>query len=86
MRRAGNVWDNPAMESFVSTLKTERTAIKVYRTRNEARADIFDDIQRFYDPRRKHSKLGDLSPIEFEVAPCWLDLRSKKPAAAYSCS
>ena len=49
MSRAGNVWDNSAMESFFSTLKTERTASKVYRTRNEARADVFDYIERFYN-------------------------------------
>ena len=67
MSRAGNVWDNSAMESFFSTLKTERTAIKVYRTRNEARADMFDYIERFCNPRRRHSKLGYLSPMEFEA-------------------
>lgn len=67
MSRAGNVWDNPAMESFFSALKTERTARKVYRTRSEARADVFDDIERFYTPRRRHSKLGHLSPMEFEA-------------------
>ncbi len=56
--RAGNLWDNPAMESFFSTLKTERTARKVYRNRNDARADVFDYIERFYNPRRRHSKPG----------------------------
>ncbi|VDC19866.1 hypothetical protein XINFAN_00255 [Pseudogemmobacter humi] len=55
------------MESFFSTLKTERTAIKVYRTRNEARADVFDHIERFDNPRRRHSKPGYLSPMEFEL-------------------
>jgi putative transposase len=67
MSRAGNVRYNSAMESFFSSLKTERTARKVYRTRDEARADVFDYIERFYNPRRRHSKLGCLSPIEFEV-------------------
>ncbi|MBY0364113.1 MAG: IS3 family transposase [Phreatobacter sp.] len=66
MSRAGNVWDNSAMESFFSSLKTERTARKVYRTRDEARADVFDYIERFYNPRRRHSKLGYISPMEFE--------------------
>jgi putative transposase len=47
MSRAGEVWDNSAMESFFSSLKTERTARKVYRTRTEARADVFDYIERF---------------------------------------
>ncbi|WP_415836550.1 IS3 family transposase, partial [Palleronia rufa] len=53
MSRAGNVWDTSAMESFFSSLKSERTARKVYRTRNAARADIFDYIERFYNPRRR---------------------------------
>ena len=66
MSRAGNVWDNSAMESFFSSLKTERTAREVYRTRNAARADVFDYIERFYNPRRRHSKLGYLSPMAFE--------------------
>jgi putative transposase len=55
------------MESFFSTLKTERTARKVYCTGNEARPDVFDDIERFYNPPRRHSKLGYLSPMEFEA-------------------
>ena len=80
MSRAGNVWDRAmetplvrvtmarsAMESFFSSLKTERMARKVYRIRNEARADVFDYIERFYNPRRRHSKLGYLSPMEFEA-------------------
>jgi putative transposase len=54
MTRAGNVWDNSALESFFSSLKTERTARKVYRTQDEARADVFDYIERFYNPRRRH--------------------------------
>jgi putative transposase len=68
MSRSGNVWDNSAMESFFSSLKTERTAWKVYRTSDEARADIFDYIERFYNPRRRHSTLGYVSPVEFEEA------------------
>ena len=66
MSRSGNVWDNAAMESFFSTLKTERTERKVYRSRNQARADVFDFIERFYNPKRRHSTIGYLSPIEFE--------------------
>ena len=66
MSRSGNVWDNAAMESFFSTLKTERTAQKIYLSRNQARADIFDFIERFYNPKRRHSTIGYLSPIEFE--------------------
>jgi putative transposase len=66
MSRSGNVWDNAAMESFFSSLKTERTAGKVYRTRDQARADVFDYIERFYNSRRRHSTIGYLSPMEFE--------------------
>ena len=66
MSRSGNVWDNAAMESFFSTLKTERTEGKIYRTRDEARADVFDYIERFYNATRRHSTIGYLSPVEFE--------------------
>src|SRR5207248_11409325 len=66
MSRSGNVWDNAAMESFFSSLKTERTGRKTYRTRDEARADVFDYIERFYNPSRRHSTNGYLSPMEFE--------------------
>jgi len=66
MSRSGNVWDNAPMESFFSSLKTERTGRKLYRTRNEAKADVFDYIERFYNPKRRHSTIGYLSPVEFE--------------------
>jgi Integrase core domain len=46
---AGFRWHNAAMESFFSSLKTERTARKIYQTRNEAKADVFDYIERFYN-------------------------------------
>ncbi len=54
------------MESFFSSLKTERTALKDYRTRNDARADVFDYIETFYNPKRRHSTLGYLSPVAYE--------------------
>jgi putative transposase len=66
MSRSGNVWDNAAMESFFSSLKTERIARKVYRTRNEAKADVFDYIERFYNTIRRHSTIGYVSSVEFE--------------------
>jgi len=65
MSRSGNVWDYAATENFFSSLKTERTAGKLYRSRNEAKADVFDYIERFYNTRRRHSTLGYLSPMEF---------------------
>ena len=66
MSRSGNCWDNAAMESFFSSLKTERVARKTYRTRDQARADVFEYIERFYNPTRRHSTLGYLSPMDFE--------------------
>ena len=66
MSRSGNVWDNAAMESFFSSLKTERVGKKVYRTRDAARLDVFDYIERFYNTVRRHSTIGYLSPVEFE--------------------
>jgi putative transposase len=68
MSRAGEVWDNSAMESFFSSLKTERVARRVYRSREQARSDVFDYIERFYNPTRRHSTLGYISPIQFEKA------------------
>ncbi len=53
-------------ESFFSTLKTERVNRRVYRARDEARADVFDYIERFYNPHRRHSTLNFLGPVQFE--------------------
>jgi putative transposase len=66
MSRQGDVWDNSAMESFFSSLKTERVQRRVYATREEAKADVFDYIERFYNPHRRHSTIEYLSPMEFE--------------------
>ncbi|HEX7819712.1 MAG TPA: IS3 family transposase, partial [Sphingobium sp.] len=66
MSRSGNCWDNAVMESFFSSLKTERIGKKVYRSRAQAKADVFDYIECFYNPTRRHSTLGYLSPIDFE--------------------
>ena len=68
MSRRGDVWDNSAMESFFSSLKIERVHRKRYRTRDEARADLFDYVERFYNPRRRHSTLGYVSPADYEKA------------------
>ena len=61
-----DVWDNAAMESFFSSLKTERIRSRVYRFRDKARADVFDFIERFFNPKRLHAKLGYLGPVDFE--------------------
>lgn len=55
------------MESYFSSLKTERTARKPYRTGDEVETDLFDYIERFYNPKRRHSPIGYLSPMEFEM-------------------
>jgi putative transposase len=66
MSRQGDCWDNAAIESFFSSMKTERIYRRMYRNREEARADVFDYIERFYNPRRRHSTLGYLSPMNYE--------------------
>lgn len=66
MSRRGDCWDNAAMESFFSSLKMARCHRRQYRNRDEARSDVFDYIERFYNPQRCHSTLGYLSPVEFE--------------------
>jgi putative transposase len=68
MSRSGNVWDNSVMESFFSTLKIERCHRQHYATRHAARTDIFDYIERFYNPTRRHSTLGNVSPVAYEQA------------------
>jgi len=64
--KALNVWDNSPMESFFSSLKTDCLARKTFRTWDQIRAEVLDYIERFYNPVRRHSTLGYLSPIEFE--------------------
>ena len=66
MSRAGNVWDNSTVESFFSSMKSERVNRHRYRTRDEARSDIFDYIERFYNPQRRHSTLNYVSPVTYE--------------------
>src|SRR3954467_14793289 len=67
MSRKGNCWDNAPMESFFHTLKTELVHHRDYLTRDEARRDIFEYIEVFYNRQRRHSTLGYLSPAQFEV-------------------
>ena len=68
MSRRGNCWDNAVAESFFSSLKKERIKKRVYKTRDLARADIFDYIESFYNRTRRHSHIGDVSPEAFEAA------------------
>ena len=66
MSRKGNCWDNAAMESFYRSLKVECVYLNKYKTREEARRDIFMYIEMFYNCVRRHSYLGYLSPVEYE--------------------
>ena len=68
MSRRGNCWDNAVAESFFSSLKKERIRKQVYRTRDLAKADIFEYIEMFYNRTRRHSHLGGVSPEAFEAA------------------
>jgi putative transposase len=66
MSRRGDCYDNAGMESFFSSMKREWVFGKDYQTRREAKADLFEYIEIFYNRRRRHSTLGYLSPAEFE--------------------
>jgi putative transposase len=66
MSRKGNCCDNAVAESFFSSLKKERIRKQVYTTRAVAKADVFDYIECFYNPRRRHSSIGFVSPEQFE--------------------
>ena len=66
MSRRGNCHDNAVAESFFSLLKSERVKRKIYKDRETARRDIFDYIEMFYNPVRRHGNNGGLSPVDFE--------------------
>ena len=66
MSRRGNCHDNAVAERFFNLLKRERVRRRTYSSRAEARQDVFDYIEMFYNSRRKHTKNGMLSPVEFE--------------------
>jgi len=62
----GSCYDNAVVESFFATLKRERVKRRKYRTRDIARADIFDYIERFYNRERRHGYVGNISPVQYE--------------------
>lgn len=66
MSRKANCWDNAPMESFFKTLKVERVHQCRYQTRDQARSDIVNWIEGFYNSRRMHSALNYQSPVQFE--------------------
>ena len=67
MSRRGNCYDNAAMESFWSTLKLELVYRRLFDSHRDARAEIFDFIEVFYNRQRRHTSLGGLSPADFET-------------------
>jgi putative transposase len=67
MSRRGNCHDNAVAESFFQLLKRERIRRRTYLTRGAARQDVFDYIEMFYNPKRKHTNNGMLSPVDFEI-------------------
>ena len=77
MSRRGNCYDNAAMESFWSTLKTETGLdLAVPISRRAAELIVFDYIETFYNPTRRHSSLGYLSPVAFEKQPTKKDIQA----------
>src|SRR5512143_1175809 len=66
MSRADDCWDNAVAESFFATLKVEGLQPTVFPTRAAARQGIFEYMEGFYNPRRRHSSLGYLSPVDYE--------------------
>ena len=66
MSRRGNCWDNAVAESFFSNLKKERIKRRIYASRQEAKSDVFDYIEGFYNRVRRHSHLDQMSPLAFE--------------------
>lgn len=75
MSRRGNCWDNAVAESFFSSLKKERIKKRIYADRETATLDVSGYIEGFYNPTRRHSHLGGISPIDFEAAH-----RSRRPS------
>ena len=67
MSRRGNCHDSAVVESFFQLLKRERIKRKIYATRDEARSDVFDYIEMFYNSKRKHGSNNLLSPVEYET-------------------
>ena len=66
MSRRGNCHDNAVAERFFQLLKRERIRRRVYATRDDARADVFNYIEMFYNSQSRHSSAAGLSPVEFE--------------------
>ena len=68
MSRKGNCWDNAPMESFFHSLKTELVIHCDYKTRDEARASLFEYMEVFYNRQRRHSTTNYVAPLDFEAS------------------
>lgn len=66
MSRRGNCHDNAVAESFYQLIKRERIRRRIYLTRDAAKSDVFDYVEMFYNPKRRHGTIGGVSPVEFE--------------------
>jgi len=67
MSRKGDCWDNAVAESFFGTLKSETVFGERFETRDQAKRNLIDYIEMFYNSQRRHSYLGYLTPMEFEI-------------------
>ena len=66
MSRKGNCWDNAVAESFFGSMKNEWVQKKIYETLEDAKKDIFNYIEVFYNRQRRHESLGNVSPVVYE--------------------
>ena len=66
LQQSGNCYDNAVAESFFQLLKRERIRRRIYISRDEARQDVFDYIEMFYNPKRRHSFSNNMAPVEYE--------------------
>jgi putative transposase len=89
MSRKGNCWDNAPMESWFASLKKEQVHLEHFKTRAQAQAQaqaclaIFDDIEVFYNNVRRHSKINNMSPANFEIK--WRMEQEQKVAYRLEC-
>ena len=68
MGSRGDAYDNAAAESFMATIKKELIHRRRFKTKDAARLAIFSYVERFYNPVRRHSTLGQMSPVDYELA------------------
>jgi transposase InsO family protein len=65
MSRKGNCWDHAPTESWLNSFKNERVFGERFLTRDAMKATAFESIEAFYNRRRRHSTLGDTSPVQY---------------------